>query len=70
MRVTCTGMLYTCLGYEAGVDLRDALRVGRDGAVFNDILDQALRQKPERHDFDAERIDQPATQRTMSVTGG
>ncbi|MEE2922675.1 MAG: GTP 3',8-cyclase MoaA, partial [Pseudomonadota bacterium] len=70
VRVTCTGMLYTCLGYEAGVDLRGALRAGPDGAVFNEVLDQALRQKPERHNFDAERIDQPATQRTMSVTGG
>lgn len=70
VRVTCTGMLYTCLGCEAGVDLRGALRAEPDGSVFHDVLDQALRQKPERHNFDAERIDQPATQRTMSVTGG
>ncbi len=70
VRVTCTGMLYTCLGYEAGIDLRSALRAGPDGSVFNDVLDQTLRQKPERHNFDAGRIDQPATQRTMSVTGG
>jgi GTP 3',8-cyclase len=70
IRVTCTGMLYTCLGHDAGVDLRGALREGGDGDVFNQALDRALQKKPERHEFDAARIDHPATQRTMSVTGG
>lgn len=69
VRVTCTGTLYTCLGHEGGVDLRPALRSGHPGA-FDTALDHALAKKPSRHEFDETRLDQPATQRTMSVTGG
>lgn len=69
IRVTCTGTLYTCLGHEGGVDLRSALRTGHPGA-FDAALDRALAKKPARHEFDETRLEQPATQRTMSVTGG
>ncbi|HPE46781.1 MAG TPA: GTP 3',8-cyclase MoaA [Hyphomonas sp.] len=70
VRVTCTGMLYTCLGHDGGIDLRDAVR-SDDGLVrFHALLDEALGQKPARHDFDVARIDTPSTVRTMSHTGG
>ncbi|MCI4646387.1 MAG: GTP 3',8-cyclase MoaA [Hyphomonadaceae bacterium] len=70
VRVTCTGMLYTCLGHEGGVDLRDALRAGTGQDAFDAALDRALIAKPARHDFSEAGLDQPATRRTMSVTGG
>lgn len=70
IRVTCTGMLHTCLGHEGGTNLRDALRQDDGLIAFNRALDQALGSKPARHDFDVETIDQPSTRRTMSVTGG
>lgn len=70
IRVTCTGMLHTCLGHEGGVDLREALRAEDGMESFHAALDQALGVKPARHDFAEDRIDTPATRRTMSVTGG
>ena len=69
VRVTCTGMLYTCLGHEGGVDLKAALRNGEAGAI-DTALDTALRLKPAGHAFDASALETAATRRTMSVTGG
>ena len=66
MRVSASGQLYMCLGHEGSVDLRAALRSGEADAL-DAALDQALRIKPRRHDFDLSR---PATARHMSVTGG
>ncbi len=70
IRMTCTGRLYTCLGHEEGEDLRSALRDDPSDDTMNALLDRALAKKPERHDFDAARIDTPSSPRTMSVTGG
>lgn len=70
IRMTCTGRLYTCLGHEDGEDLRAALREDQSNRKLNALLDRALFNKPERHDFDEDRIDTPSSPRTMSVTGG
>ncbi|MEZ5946712.1 MAG: GTP 3',8-cyclase MoaA [Hyphomonas sp.] len=70
VRMTCTGTLYTCLGHEGGVNLRDAIREGGDLSRVHNLLDEALGRKPARHDFAVEHIDTPATRRTMSETGG
>jgi cyclic pyranopterin phosphate synthase len=67
VRLTCTGMLYTCLGREEAVDLRSVLRGGGD---VDAALDAALAAKPRGHDFMVERLATPASPRTMSVTGG
>ncbi|KCZ46658.1 MULTISPECIES: GTP 3',8-cyclase MoaA [unclassified Hyphomonas] len=69
VRVTCTGMLYTCLGHEGGADLKAALRSQGDNAV-DETLDGALGLKPKGHTFDAGSLETAATRRTMSVTGG
>lgn len=66
IRVSASGQLYMCLGYEDKVDLRAALRSG-DPRALNEAVDTALRLKPSRHDFD---LKTPATARHMSVTGG
>ena len=79
VRVTCTGQLYMCLGQDDQVDLRAPLRADQTDAGLEAAVDQALRQKPRRHDFfiacDAlgletvpDRVHRPA--RTMSLTGG
>ncbi|ACT59122.1 GTP 3',8-cyclase MoaA [Hirschia baltica] len=70
IRMTCTGRLYTCLGHEEGEDLRAALRDDQTDETMNRLLNRALRNKPERHDFDEAKIDTPSSPRTMSVTGG
>lgn len=66
VRVSASGKLYMCLGHEAHVDLRSALR-GDDPAALDRLLDRALGEKPERHNFD---LTAPATTRHMNVTGG
>ncbi|KKC24579.1 GTP 3',8-cyclase MoaA [Sphingomonas sp. SRS2] len=70
VRVTATGQIYMCLGHDDRLDLRGALREGGPGDI-DQLLDRAMRMKPERHAF---RIDTPGAAPTvtrhMSVTGG
>ena len=71
VRVTCTGMLYMCLGQDDSADLRAALRADETNAVLNDAIDEAIGRKPKGHDFMIDRRSrQPAVSRHMSVTGG
>lgn len=71
VRVTCTGQIYMCLGQSDRVDLRAALRSNDPEAALEGALDRAMRQKPERHNFDiSKRGMKPALHRHMSVTGG
>ncbi len=71
VRVTCTGMLYMCLGQDDSADLRAALRADADDAALNDAIDEAIGRKPKGHDFVIDRRRQtPAVSRHMSVTGG
>ncbi len=71
VRLTATGQLYLCLGGEAHVDLRAALRSDDPEAALNAAFARAMGEKPERHGF---AIDGPgaaaAVARHMSVTGG
>ncbi len=71
VRVTCTGMLYMCLGQDDSADLRAALRADADDTALNDAIDEAIGRKPKGHDFVIDRRRQkPAVSRHMSVTGG
>jgi cyclic pyranopterin phosphate synthase len=71
VRLTCTGMLYMCLGQDDSADLRAPLRAGPDDALLMDAIDEAITRKPKGHDFIIDRRHQgPAVQRHMSVTGG
>ena len=70
VRLTCTGMLYMCLGQDDNADLSKALRgqgiEGLDAAIV-----EAISRKPEGHDFIIDRRNTaPAVSRHMSVTGG
>ena len=68
MRVTARGELFPCLGNEGMVDLLPAVRAG-DGAGLRDLITQAVRAKPEAHEFDLSQP-QPRIVRFMSRTGG
>ena len=79
VRLTCTGMLYMCLGQDDSANLRDVLRGvrGKDGIGEDwiDALDaailEAISRKPKGHDFIIDRDhNSPAVARHMSVTGG
>ena len=71
VRLTCTGMLYMCLGQQDSGDLRTALRADESGAELMDAIDEAIGRKPKGHDFIIDRRRQSASvPRHMSVTGG
>jgi GTP 3',8-cyclase len=71
VRLTCTGMLYMCLGQDDSADLRAPLRASSDVAVLSAAIDAAIARKPKGHDFVIERRGaKPAVARHMSVTGG
>ncbi|MBC7985847.1 MAG: GTP 3',8-cyclase MoaA [Sphingomonadaceae bacterium] len=70
VRITASGLIYMCLGDEAHLDLKAALRSGGRRAL-DAALDRAMILKPERHHFAIrERDASPAVARHMSVTGG
>lgn len=70
VRVTCTGMLYMCLGQDDHADLKHAIRSG-DMAMLAQSIRAAIDVKPKGHDFiiDRRRGAQGAS-RHMSTTGG
>jgi len=71
VRLTCTGMLYMCLGQEDSADLRAPLRASDDDAEVVAAIREAISRKPRGHDFVIDRRrTRPAVGRHMSVTGG
>ena len=71
VRLTCTGMLYMCLGQDDSADLRAPLRASCDDAVLNGAIDEAIGRKPKGHDFIIDRRhNRPSVGRPMSLTGG
>jgi GTP 3',8-cyclase len=71
VRVTCTGVLYMCLGQEDAADLRGPLRASSDDEMLDEAIDEAIARKPKGHDFMIDRRHTvPAVSRPMSMTGG
>jgi len=71
VRLTCTGMLYMCLGQNDSADLRSPLRASESDERVDQAIIEAIARKPKGHDFVIDRR-QPAISvpRHMSVTGG
>ena len=71
VRLTCTGMLYMCLGQNDSADLRAAVRASKDDKALSAAIDAAIARKPKGHDFVIDRNTRaPAVARPMSLTGG
>ena len=71
VRITCTGMLYMCLGQNDSADLRAPLRASEGDGPLIDAIHEAIGRKPKGHDFVIDRRhNRPAVSRHMSVTGG
>ncbi len=72
VRLTCTGMLYMCLGQNDNADLRKVLRSENGLSLLDSAIDEAIGRKPKGHDFiiDRDQDHIPAVARHMSVTGG
>ena len=70
LRLTTDGKIYMCLGSDLHVDLRTAIREEGTAGVDR-LLQQALRLKPERHDFERQLEDKDLRlNRHMNATGG
>ncbi len=67
VRLSVDGTLYLCLGQEDSVALRPHLRRGISNEGLEEIIVQAIAQKPERHEF---REHPEKIIRFMSTTGG
>lgn len=71
VRLTCTGMLYMCLGQDDSADLRVPLRAHESDTELIGAIREAIARKPKGHDFIIDRRHTgPSVSRHMSVTGG
>ena len=71
VRLTCTGVLYMCLGQEDAADLRTPLRASETDEAVMQAIENAIARKPKGHDFIIDRrSNKPAVGRHMSLTGG
>ncbi len=70
VRVTCTGLLYMCLGKDDNADLREVLRSSQSNENLYRAIDEAISRKPKGHDFVIGRNSAPSLNRHMSMTGG
>ncbi|MEE2981391.1 MAG: GTP 3',8-cyclase MoaA [Pseudomonadota bacterium] len=71
VRLTCTGMLYMCLGQDDSADLRAPLRASESDSLLTESILEAMGRKPKGHDFVIDRRHKtPGVARHMSVTGG
>ena len=70
VRVSCTGMLYPCLGDEHATDLRAALRGSEADAALQRAIDAGLAAKPAGHEFQVDALGAPVLTRHMSALGG
>ncbi|KGF68415.1 molybdenum cofactor biosynthesis protein A [Hoeflea sp. BAL378] len=70
IRVACTGELYTCMGKEGSVDLREALRRDSSDEQVSSLIFGAIARKPRGHTFTIGAQDVQGIGRHMSVLGG
>ena len=70
VRLTCTGILYMCLGQDDNVDLKNILR-NKGSSFLEDSLFKAISRKPKGHDFNISKSGiNISSNRHMSLTGG
>ncbi len=70
VRVTCTGVMHTCLGQDDATDLRAPLRESAGDASLVAAIRAGVSAKPRGHDFRIAQGARPAVARHMSMTGG
>nr|WP_319389788.1 GTP 3',8-cyclase MoaA [uncultured Cohaesibacter sp.] len=71
VRLSCTGILYTCLGRNDATNLRIPLRASQSNQPVIKAIRDAIAHKPLGHDFGISRdANHTSVERHMSVTGG
>ena len=70
VRVTCTGIMYMCLGQEDAIDLRGPLRATESHEPLQHAIREGIARKPKGHDFVIDRRHRrPAVARHIGATG-
>lgn len=70
LRVDCTGRLFTCMGNEGSVDLREAIRRGDGNDCVEQLIRETVHAKPKGHNFVITDADVSGIDRHMSTLGG
>ena len=71
VRLSCTGILYMCLGQDDAADLRAPIRASESDHLLDNAIREAIARKPKGHDFIIDRRrGAKSVARHMSVTGG
>ena len=71
VRVTCTGIMYMCLGQQDKADLITPLRKSENNDLLKNVIYEAISRKPKGHDFVIDREQEEIyVPRHMNVTGG
>jgi len=71
VRLTCTGIMYMCLGRQDKADLITPLRKSENNEPLKKVIYEAISRKPKGHDFDIDREQgEIYVPRHMNVTGG
>ena len=71
VRITCTGVMYMCLGQQDKADLKTPLRKSENNQLLKNAIYEAISRKPKGHDFVIERKEnEQFVPRHMNVTGG
>ncbi len=65
VRITCTGMLYLCLGQEDTCDLRAVLRGSESDEPVRAAILAAIQRKPRGHDFVVDRLGRSTVRETL-----
>lgn len=70
IRLSCTGDLYTCMGQEGGLSLRDELRRSDGNERVAQLVREKVFEKPRGHDFHIDGGSVNGISRAMSTLGG
>lgn len=70
IRLTAEGFLKLCLHYSTGIDLRTPLRSGVSDDALTALMQQAILQKPEHHNFSISDTTPAADTHMMNAIGG
>ena len=61
IRLTSEGFLKLCLYYKRGIDLKTPMRKGISDADLDDMIRQAIAEKPREHQFSCDIVNTPGT---------
>ncbi len=70
VRLSCTGDLYTCMGQEGGLPLRDELRQSNGNETVAQLIREKVFNKPRGHEFHIGETGVNGILRSMSTLGG